>query len=79
MGQRAHPDWSANLVAEQRGGVIVDGRACAVRARLAEGEERERLWRRMADLWPAYDSYRRWAAHRMIRVFVLAPATDAPR
>ena len=27
------------------------------RARDAEGEERERLWLLMAEIWPAYDEY----------------------
>jgi len=27
------------------------------RARVATGDERERLWRDMAVIWPAYDEY----------------------
>ena len=28
-----------------------------VRARTASGEERERLWSLMTEVWPAYDDY----------------------
>jgi hypothetical protein len=27
------------------------------RAHTAEGDERERLWRQMAEIWPDYDTY----------------------
>jgi protein-S-isoprenylcysteine O-methyltransferase Ste14 len=44
-----------------------------VRARDAEGEERERLWRALADLYPGYDRYARKTSRR-IPVVVLEPA-----
>ena len=28
-----------------------------VRARTAQGDERTRLWKLMAEVWPAYDEY----------------------
>ena len=43
------------------------------RARTAEGEERERLWRQMAQIWPAYDDYQE-KTERRIPVVVLEPA-----
>jgi deazaflavin-dependent oxidoreductase (nitroreductase family) len=33
------------------------GHRWPVRARVAEGQERERLWREMNELWPHYDEY----------------------
>jgi hypothetical protein len=35
----------------------VRGEKIPVRAYVAEGEERERLWKLMNENWPAYDSY----------------------
>jgi proline iminopeptidase len=43
------------------------------RARTAEGEERARLWERMAEIWPAYDDYRQ-KTDREIPVVVLERA-----
>ena len=36
-----------------------------VRAREAEGEERERLWKKMTEVWPAYDDYQRRTDRRI--------------
>jgi deazaflavin-dependent oxidoreductase (nitroreductase family) len=44
-----------------------------VRARLAEGDERERLWKKAATVWPDYESYQRRAPQRNIPVVVLEP------
>jgi deazaflavin-dependent oxidoreductase (nitroreductase family) len=80
FGQKHHPAWTANLLAEPSATVSVDGTATAVRARLIadEGPERERLWRAMTALWPAYDTYA-GRAGRPIRLFLLTPAGDAPQ
>ena len=43
------------------------------RARVAEGDERERIWRQMAELYPPYDDYQKNAGDRVIPVVVLAP------
>ena len=40
------------------------------RARTSEGEERERLWRQMAEIWPDYDDYQN-RTDRTIPVVVL--------
>ena len=72
-GQRAHPDWSANLLAHPDATATIDRHAIRVRASLVSGAERERLWRRMRELWPGYDRYRDSAGGRRIRVFLLRP------
>jgi hypothetical protein len=44
-----------------------------VRARTAEGDERERLWGLMAEQWPAYNDYQRKTS-RQIPVVVFERA-----
>ncbi|MGW0662479.1 nitroreductase/quinone reductase family protein [Streptodolium elevatio] len=78
FGQRHHPAWTGNLLAEPAAVVSVDGRETPVRARLVPdaGPERERLWAAMLRVWPAYDTYARRAG-RPIRLFLLEPADGA--
>jgi deazaflavin-dependent oxidoreductase (nitroreductase family) len=70
-----HPAWSANLLANPSATVTLDGRTERVIARLAAGDERDRLWRLLTTAWPAYDNYADRAG-RDIRVFLLTPAAD---
>ena len=72
-GQADDPCWCLNLRADPVVGVQVGAETFAARARIAEGGERERLWRLMADLWPEYERYRARAARagREIPVVVL--------
>jgi deazaflavin-dependent oxidoreductase (nitroreductase family) len=72
FGQEHHPAWSANLMANPDATVTVRGRTTAVRAHLAEGEERERLLAALTELWPAFSSYEQWS-HRTLRIFRLTP------
>jgi deazaflavin-dependent oxidoreductase (nitroreductase family) len=71
-GQPHHPDWALNLRADPLATVTVDGRRVPVRASLAYGPERERLWALLVRAWPAYDSYQRRTGDREIMVFRLA-------
>ncbi|HEX6970387.1 MAG TPA: nitroreductase/quinone reductase family protein [Micromonosporaceae bacterium] len=73
-GQRHQPAWALNLLADPTATVTVSGQRLAVRARLAEGAERERLWRLLVLEWPAYETYRERAGDRPIHVFRLVPA-----
>ena len=52
---------------------MVGPKAVSARARVAEGEERERLWQQMAKLYPPYDRYQERAGARTIPVVVLNP------
>jgi deazaflavin-dependent oxidoreductase (nitroreductase family) len=45
-GRPVDPAWCANLAAHPDASIEVDGRTLSVRARLATGDERERLWAR---------------------------------
>lgn len=68
-----HPSWFLNLVADPAVQVrLPHGRPRAMRARVAEGEERERLWARFAAADPQLDVY---AGSRSTRtpVVVLVP------
>ncbi len=73
-GQAKHPAWSGNLLAQPRASVAYQGRDVDVIATLAEGEERERLWPKLIEVWPAYDTYAARSG-RDLRVFRLEPMT----
>jgi deazaflavin-dependent oxidoreductase (nitroreductase family) len=71
-GAPEHPGWYENLVAEPDATVQVRDTERPVRARDAEGDERERLWRHLAEVWTDYDAYGR-RTDRQIPVVVLEP------
>jgi deazaflavin-dependent oxidoreductase (nitroreductase family) len=72
-GTPENPAWYLNLSADPHATVTLGRETRAVTARTAEGEERERLWRRMADAYPSYDTYQTKTSRR-IPVVVLEPA-----
>ncbi|HEX9480497.1 MAG TPA: nitroreductase/quinone reductase family protein, partial [Solirubrobacteraceae bacterium] len=51
------PGWFKNLTAEPNASIQVLDEEIPVRASVAEGAERERLWSLMTEVWPAYDEY----------------------
>ena len=71
-GREAPPAWWLNLRDAPETAVQVGSERRRVRARVASGEERERLWRRLVEMFPDYDVYRR-RTNREIPVVVLAP------
>jgi deazaflavin-dependent oxidoreductase (nitroreductase family) len=56
-GAPKHPAWYLNLQANPDVRVQVKEDEFAGRTRLAEGAERERLWKLMTEVWPDYDNY----------------------
>lgn len=56
-GSPEHPGWYRNIERDPEVELQVKADHVRGRARVAEGEERERLWRAMAEIWPAYDEY----------------------
>ncbi|WP_422734078.1 nitroreductase family deazaflavin-dependent oxidoreductase [Micromonospora sp. WMMD558] len=72
-GQTHQPGWALNLLADPIAEVDVKGRRIPVRADVAEGAERERLWQLLVTEWPAYRTYVRRAGGREIRIFRLVP------
>jgi len=69
-GAPEHPSWMKNLLADPEATIQVRADEIPVRARVTEGEERERLWRLMNEAWPPYDSYQE-RTERQIPVVVL--------
>jgi deazaflavin-dependent oxidoreductase (nitroreductase family) len=72
-GAPEHPGWYRNLAKNPEVEVQVLGEVFPARARTAEGEERERLWRKANEVWPHYDEYQR-KTDREIPVVVLERA-----
>ena len=70
-GAPANPSWFENLIADPEATIQVRGEEVPVRASIAEGEERSRLWSLMTDVWPAYDDYQA-RTEREIPVVVLS-------
>jgi deazaflavin-dependent oxidoreductase (nitroreductase family) len=63
-GAPKHPAWYLNL-REAEGEVLIGRERLRVRARDAEGEERERLWAEMVALYPPYAEYQTRTARRI--------------
>jgi deazaflavin-dependent oxidoreductase (nitroreductase family) len=72
-GHQKNPAWLYNLKATPDAEVELKGGVRQVRARVAEGEERDRIWTKAAAVWPDYERYQRRAPHRKIPVVVLEP------
>lgn len=69
-GSPTHPDWYHNLVANPDVTVEVGTERIDVRARVAQGEERDRLYAAQAALMPGFAEYQRNTT-RQIPVVVL--------
>jgi F420H(2)-dependent quinone reductase len=71
-GAPTHPAWYLNLVANPDTTVEVGDRKSRVSAEELAGEEKVRLWRRMAEMYPTYDDYQD-KTKREIPLLVLHP------
>jgi deazaflavin-dependent oxidoreductase (nitroreductase family) len=69
-GASSHPAWFLNLQAQPNVEVKVAHKEFAAIARVAEGEERDRLWKIMSQHYPSYNDYQT-ATDREIPVVVL--------
>jgi F420H(2)-dependent quinone reductase len=76
-GHKAAPAWSLNLVANPDAEVEVGSGRRKVRARVAEGDERAELWRKMNEQYSGFDDYSARTT-RDIRLFVLEPRQTPP-
>jgi len=74
-GAPNHPSWYLNLRADPHCEVQVKQDRFPAVARTAEGEERAKLWRQMAKIYPPYDEYQVAAGDRQIPVVVLDPVS----
>jgi len=72
-GQPTDPSWLHNLVAGPETTVQIGPEVRSVRARLASGEERQRLWPKLVAIYPGFDFFQRSAGDRQIPVVVLDP------
>jgi deazaflavin-dependent oxidoreductase (nitroreductase family) len=72
-GAPEDPQWYRNLVANPDVIVEVGEETFPARARVAEGDERDRLFRAQADLMPNFDEYAKGTS-RVIPVVVLERA-----
>ena len=73
-GVDKHPAWFHNLTAMDDTEVELPGRERRrVRPHIAEGEERERLWPRLVEVYPPYANYQTYTS-RKIPVVVLQRA-----
>jgi deazaflavin-dependent oxidoreductase (nitroreductase family) len=71
-GDARHPQWFHNLGSNPDAVVEVDGRTQPMRARVVDGEERDRLWGEIRRVTPGYAIYQRMT-DREIPVVVLEP------
>ncbi len=71
-GNARTPAWSYNLQANADAEVEIGAERKRVRARVLDGEERERLWRRVNEMYEGFDEYDARTS-RDIKVFALEP------
>ncbi len=71
-GHRNEPAWSLNLKANPEAEVEIGRERRPVRARVAEGEERAELWRKVNQQYSGFDDYAERTS-RDIALFVLEP------
>ncbi len=72
-GAPSHPAWYLNLVDRPDATIEVGADTKAVRARVATGQERERIWEKQKATMPNFAEYEQKAGDREIPVVVLEP------
>jgi len=77
-GAKKHPAWFHNVRANPDVEVTLRGARVPMRATIAEGEERERLWAMALDNYSGYARYQQRAGGRTIPVVALRPPNGAP-
>jgi deazaflavin-dependent oxidoreductase (nitroreductase family) len=70
-GSPTHPHWYLNLLANPDTTIEVGAETIPVRARVAEGDERDRIWTKQKELMPGFAEYEVTAGSREIPVVVL--------
>lgn len=72
-GQPTHPAWFHNLMGNPDTTVQIGAVVSDVRARVANDEERERLWPEFVAFYPGYEFFKRNAKARTIPIVILEP------
>jgi len=70
-GSPRHPAWLHNIRAHPDVEVTIEGRRRPMRAEIASGAVRERLWHVVCDNYSGYATYQRRAGDRVIPVVAL--------
>lgn len=65
------PDWFYNLKANPETKVEVGTETVAVKARVAQGDEHDRIWNSQKQAWPQFAGYESKTARDVIPVIVL--------
>lgn len=71
QGADTNPDWLHNIVANPETTVEVGSDTVTVRARLAEGDEHDRIWTKQKGIAPQFAEYEQRTAREVIPVVVL--------
>lgn len=71
-GAPTNPDWFHNLVKDPQISIEVGSETVEVTARVAEGDERERIWTAQKEAMPGFAEYEA-ATTRQIPVVILDP------
>jgi deazaflavin-dependent oxidoreductase (nitroreductase family) len=72
-GAPSHPDWYHNLRANPDTTIEIGTERKNVRARVAEADERDRIWEAQKQRFPNFGEYEKTAGGRVIPVVVLEP------
>jgi deazaflavin-dependent oxidoreductase (nitroreductase family) len=75
-GASTNPDWFHNLLANPEATIETGTEIVPVRARVAEGEERDRIWARQKQIMPGFAAYEKKTI-RQIPVFILERTLEA--
>ena len=71
-GSHKHPAWFHNLMANPATRVQIGSEKRDVVARKASKREKKKLWPRVVDIWPSYESYQA-RTKREIPLVILSP------
>lgn len=77
-GTPEQPAWYLNLLKQPECEMRVATQVFRCTWREAQGEERERAWKYMCELYPLVEPYPRIAANRHIPVIMLKPIAEIP-
>ena len=73
FGQRRTPAWYFNFRKNPDGEVVYRNQRVPVRAREAEGSERDAIWARGREIYAGYEAYARRIKDRDVHIMVLEP------
>ncbi len=73
-GAPDNPDWYHNLLAHPRVSAEIGTRTVELKARVADGDEREKIWAAQKDTYPGFAEYEQKTS-RQIPVVILEPVS----